>query len=206
MAVRDADALITRARAALAQPTSYVLGVGGWTGSGPAPAQPGCVTDVATYYRTLTSQTSARALRYRAGFERSGIDIATLPSLACDCSGFITWALEIPRFPAPRLGGWLDTSAICNDAVRTRRLFQRIDHPERGALWVAPDHGQEQGHVGLITEVAGDAVAAVLHCQADNYALPLQPGKDRSAIRETGVEPFLALPGLMVVRWLHFSG
>lgn len=207
------DELLARARSALAMPTLYLLGCGGWTDDEPGPhPQPGREVVVAQRLEAMRLQDPPKHQRYLAEAAAAGIDLAALPLVmpACDCSGFVCWALGLPR----RSGGhWLNTDAIWRDAQRTTpQLFRRDDSdaaPRRtrpGALLVYPAPAEgEVGHVGVVTQVdAAGQPTRVLHCAPENFLAPPVAGV-RNAIAETGPGLF-ADPHTIAVWCLRLDG
>jgi len=102
----------------------------------------------------------------------------------CDCSGFVAWALGIDRYQPGRVAGgdWVETTAVCRDAMAGFGLFSHTTEPEPGDVIVYPDKGRKQGHIGVVVAVDGGKVTNVVHCAASH-----RPG----AIKETGPEVFL---------------
>ncbi len=211
-----ADELIARARRALATPTLYFLGAGGYYGNdaGP-PAQPGIEAPVG---RMLDRLSSAKRRRYEAEARAAGIDIDALRPLTrpfCDCSGYVCWALGIPRAPARGAQrGWVWTESIYSDALRPGAGFARLDSDATplacrpGAMLVFPSPGGEQpGHIGIVSEVdANGAPRRVLHCSSLNFLIAPEGGGERSAIAETGPEVFaeqLAAPRPTIAVWFR---
>jgi len=195
----DAAQFIARAREALATPTLYRLGAGGHYGTDSGPrARPGVEANVQA---TLASLDADKRTRYEHEAHAAGIRLQDLPQTMpfCDCSGYVCWALGIPRAPAPDArSGWVWTHSIYEDALRPGGLFRREDSAQApltcraGALLVYPKApGEEAGHVGIVSQVddAGRPLQ-VLHCASQNFLLA-QPGRPHSAIAETGPQVFL---------------
>lgn len=207
----DTTAFLTRALSARALPTLYWLGKGGWTradeAAGRKPATPGRPLDVAREFELMRTQRPGVHAAYVAGLEKSGLTLAELPQQACDCSGFVCWALGVARDSAPWEGGWIGTDAVYADATGEQRLFRRLARAEVGAMLVFPKprgKGPEgpPGHIGIVTEVVSDgSVLRVLHCAPGNYLLPPGEGFSRNAIAETAPAMFDAEPGTLVVAW-----
>ncbi len=87
----------------------------------------------------------------------------------CDCSGFVSWCLGISRqssnaFLRKVNGGWVETTGIVKDAKAKDGLFTQVTTPVPGNLLVYGDNETGQGHVGIITTVAGGKASAVAHC------------------------------------------
>jgi hypothetical protein len=148
---------------------------------------------------------------YVKGLEQSGLTLAELPQQACDCSGFVCWALGVPRDGAVVPGGWIGTDAVYADATGPQRLFKTVDKAAPGVLVVFPKpqgQGPEgpPGHIGIVTEVAADgSLARVLHCAPDNFLLQPPDGLPRNAIAETGPAHFDADPRTRFVAWRGFE-
>jgi hypothetical protein len=209
------DAFLQRARSASSMPTLYWLGKGGWTRAeqkaGQVPAEPGRRIEVAREFEAMRRQRPKVHAAYLAALAQSGLSLAALPALACDCSGFVCWALGIARDSAPWNGGWIGTDAVHADALAARRLFRPAERAAPGAMLVYPKpRGQgadgPPGHIGIVTAVASDGkVSRVLHCAPDNYLLPPSAGLPRNAIAETGTELFDADPRCLLVAWRGFD-
>lgn len=73
----------------------------------------------------------------------------------CDCSGFVSWVLELGRAPKMTRWWWLETTAIWKDVTGKQKVFQKIDKPEPGCIVVFPDKNGHQGHIGLVSSVDG---------------------------------------------------
>jgi len=106
---------------------------------------------------------------------------------ACDCSGFVLWALREPRrFGQGVNAPWIDTSWMWNETEKRKTLFLTERTPRPGCLVVYPDDViAAQGHVALVTEVEDGAVRRIIHCSSVNARLegeailetePPQPG------------------------------
>lgn len=106
----------------------------------------------------------SRGIKYRlgsGGFEPQ--DSLPTRNGYCDCSGFISWVIEISRFqadkdkPWSKVLPWIETTAIYMDAVGTQRLFKQIPSPIPGCLAVYPDRKvlgvRHSGHVALVSRV-----------------------------------------------------
>jgi hypothetical protein len=211
----DAAAFLQRALSAVAMPTLYWLSKGGYTqaeaATPAARAQPGRPIDVAHEFEVMRRQRPQVYAAYAAALTQSGLTLAELPQQACDCSGFVCWALDVARDGSPLPGGWLGTDAIYADATGPKHLFTAVDQPSPGVLVVYPKpqvQGTEgtPGHIGIVTEVAADgSVTRVLHCAPDNFLLPPPAGQPRNAIAQTGPAHFAADPRTRYVAWLGFE-
>ncbi len=211
----NTEAFVQRALSAVALPTLYWLGKGGWTqaeaAQPAASARPGRPIDVAREFEAMRRQRPQVHAAYLAGLAQSGLTLAELPPQACDCSGFVCWALGIARDGAPLEGGWIGTDAVYADALGAQRLFTPVERAAAGVLMVFPQprgQGSEgpPGHIGIVTAVAADgSVARVLHCAPENLLLPPPAGLPRNAIAQTGPEHFAADPRTRFVVWRGFE-
>ena len=209
--------LISLARQACATPTLYRLGGGGYYGpSGtPRPPAPGVVESVTA---VLAQMPEAKRLRYEAEAREAGIDLQALAGRSlpfCDCSGFVTWALGLPRAPSPHArSGWLWTNSIYEDSKRDGGPFSRIHSDgERlacrpGALLVYPSPNEDEpGHIGLVSETdAHGRPLRVLHCSSTLMIESARAGQPLTAIAETdaGVfETMLDAPQPTIAVWCH---
>lgn len=178
----DADKLIARARSMTGRRILYWAGAGGTD-----PGAPDCTTQLAVgrAWPGLPADERARLLPIA---QAAGLD-PTDPDLvvpACDCSGFVCWALGIPR--RRPTGAWINTDSIWADASGPQRAFVHRPEASVGDLVVYPKPIDARfGHIGIVTAVDGAGRALrVLHCSADNFALA--PAGD--AIRETAPAAF----------------
>jgi cell wall-associated NlpC family hydrolase len=207
MPVTSEDTVAQRARSALGMPTSYWLGQGGWQGAG-RPDEPGTPFDpVRTLAALLEPGRPAadreRHARYTAGLAQAGLAPASLPRVACDCSGFVYWALQLQRGGANPPVPELNTTAMWDDASdpAKRRFLVPADGPSEGAMLVYPKSAPDDfGHVGILVRDAQGGFE-VIHCDAHNYLLPPAPGAARNSIAQTGTAKFDANPRTLVVRW-----
>ena len=179
----DAQDFIARGRTMLHQGTVYWAGAGG--------TDPLCDTaaqslDPAAVWPSLPREEQARLANLKQELDRRGAG----PVPACDCSGFVAWALGLAR-SRPAVPGWhggdLWTGSIHDDAVGAQTLFQDGAGSARvGSLLVyAKPVGERYGHVGIVTAVdARGRATRVLHCSADNF----KDGGD--AIDETATTHF----------------
>lgn len=137
-------------------------------------------------------------------------------SHACDCSGFVLWALGVNRYQPlfqflyKELGYyWMNTDGMIADARNPTGLFSVADKPLPGDILVYPSNyyakklgwkgsGPRIGHTGIIAETIQSGVSnQVIHCASSNMK------KFGDAIGITDFTPFTAVPYTKVVR---FSG
>ena len=142
---------------------------------------------IAARARTLTRAREAvgKGIRYKLG--KGGFDPTKPIKNACDCSGFVAWAIGIPRQLPPGTGAWLQTDSYWQGGrTAGEGLFDAVDERrvEPGDLVVYPDRNGKQGHIGIVSVVEEGRATRVIHCSS---------GNDRQfgdAIRETGPEVF----------------
>ena len=193
------DQAMERARSALAMPTLYWLDAGGQKDARNAmPARPGEITDVKRRFAEMQAKAPDKAKLYLAGLAQTGLTMEQLPQETCDCSGFVTWALGIPRNPSAI--GWVNTDNMHADAIGAQKMFVRLSQARVGALLVYPSAGPgEVGHVGLVSEVDAKGQASrVIHCAPDNFLREPPTGEPRNAIAETECDHFDAVPATVV--------
>ena len=123
--------------------------------------------------RTLQRAREAlgRGTKYKLG--KGGFDPTRPLTHECDCSGFVAWAIGIPRELPPRSGHWLATDNYWRggspvaDGLFNRAADGRV---QPGNLYVYPDSGGRQGHIGIVTRVgAAWEPTRVLHCSQGNF-------------------------------------
>jgi hypothetical protein len=206
-----------RALSARQTSTLYWLGKGGWTAqeqrSGPTPTGPGRRIDLAQELVRARRERPAVHAAYGAELDQLGMPMDALPTLACDCSGFVCWALGVPRDDAPLPGGWINTDAMFADALGKQTLFGPVQGPATpGCLLVYPKPSNarragQPGHVGIITAVdATGRVTQVLHCAPANFKIAPADGLPRNAIAETDTALFDEDPRTLVVAWRQHQG
>ena len=179
----DAQEFVARGRSMLGRGTVYWAGAGGTDPLCESAAQrldPGAV------WPTLPRQEQMRLASLKEQLDRRGGG----PVPACDCSGFVAWALRLARMH-PAIPGWhggdIWTGSIHDDVVGAQSLFEDGRGVARlGSLLVyAKPAGERYGHVGIVTAAdAGGRATRVLHCSADNF----KDGGD--AIAETATTHF----------------
>lgn len=157
--------LLARARAATGQPTVYWIGTGGRDPRAPLPSEQ---TSVGAKWAQLDAEKKAQFLPLA---QAAGIDVNDPDKYvpACDCSGFVLWALGMERQAAG--GGWINTDAIWADAKGPQRLFEHIVPARPGALVVYPKPADENfGHIGIVIEADAQGRATLIaHCSAENF-------------------------------------
>jgi peptidoglycan hydrolase-like protein with peptidoglycan-binding domain len=116
----------------------------------------------------------AEKIKYVLG--KGGFDPTKTLTHECDCSGFIAWAIGIPREFPPGSGRWLDTDAYWKgggDAAKAAGfpLFHNVPAAEvqPGDLIVYPDQSGKQGHIGIISGVDEHGELKVIHCSKGNW-------------------------------------
>lgn len=112
---------------------------------------------------------------------------------ACDCSGFVAWALGLNRFmrgtawyDATHNGEWFNTDAVVRDALSPYGFVSKVEDAEPGALIVFPRAGAgSYGHIGIVSAVGEKPEdMRVIHCSGGN-------GRKGDAIQETDAKVFL---------------
>jgi Putative peptidoglycan binding domain/CHAP domain len=105
-----------------------------------------------------------------------GLDPTKPLSHKCDCSGFIAWAIGIPREFPPGSQRWLDTDAYWNGGGAAAKaagfpLLQQVAAAaaQPGDLIVYPDQGGHQGHIGIISDINENGQLRVIHCSKGNF-------------------------------------
>jgi len=122
--------------------------------------------------------------RARTGLEETttyvlgqgGFDPTKMLTKKCDCSGFVAWAIGIPREFPPGSNRWLDTDAYWNGGGAAAKaagfpLLKNVAaaDAEPGDLIVYPDHGGMQGHIGMISGMDSHGELKVIHCSKGNF-------------------------------------
>ena len=160
------EQLLARAHAATGHGIVYWIGTGG---RDPDAALPSAPTSVGAIWPGLAPDKKAEfaPLAQAAGID---VDDPTLVLPACDCSGFVCWALGIDRQAGD--GAWINTDTLWEDAKGRQREFEPLAQARPGALVVYPKAGSHEnyGHVGIVIEADAQGRATlVAHCSADNF-------------------------------------
>jgi hypothetical protein len=165
------DILLQRALSMVGRNTVYWPGHGGHVGGARSAAEP---LAVGAEWPRLDAMQRAELLPIA---QAAGLDVLdpNLEVMACDCSGFVCWALGMPRRVAPDAfttpDGWIHTDSIHADALGSGQLFQAREHAAPGCIVVYPKPPDKAfGHIGIVTaaDVAGKATR-VVHCGAENF-------------------------------------
>lgn len=147
------------------------------------------ILQTASKDQTLMRAQSALGLKTIYKLGKGGFDPAKPMTASCDCSGFVAWAIGLPRELPPKSDKWLDTDAyyMGGKPVKSGLFFEvKVIDAEPGDLLVYPDKGGSQGHIGIVTQVDLSAPTYVVHCSNGNYK------NYNDAIRMTGPGVFLA--------------
>jgi hypothetical protein len=123
---------------------------------------------------------------YKLG--KGGMDPSKPLTIQCDCSGFIAWAIGIPRELPPQSNKWLSTDEYWAGGKPTKpNLCTQISLNQAavGDLLVYPDSGGSQGHIALVTAVADNRPSLIIHCSNGNFK------HFQDAIRQTPPDVFL---------------
>jgi len=113
----------------------------------------------------------------------------------CDCSGFQSWVIGLPRHYTFGRHKWISTTDIYRDAMGAQALFRRIDAPVPGCLVVYGDPvGGGQGHVAIVTEGEGKKLRGI-DCSYSVYnrSEKKRPGRG-NAITERNIGFFTRKP------------
>lgn len=185
----DVQQFITRARKMQGRRTVYWPGAGG--------REPGATAASETVKPALVwaGLSAAEQLELAPLAAAAGIDLTDRDAVreACDCSGFVCWALGLARRQSAvtswtSADGWINTDSIWRDATGAQVLFLQLapGHLRIGALLVYPKPADAPyGHVGIVTAVSPHGQAMrVLHCSAENFK------STGDAVGETSAAPF----------------
>jgi hypothetical protein len=115
----------------------------------------------------------------------------------CDCSGFVAWAIGIPRELPPGSDRWLQTDTYWVGGGEVGAgLFDRVTEAEAkpGDIYVFPDSNGRQGHMGIISRIDDRRPTHVIHCSAGNFR------RTDDAIQETDPSVFAVHPRVRIVR------
>ena len=170
----NVEQLLHRAHTQAGHATIYWPGAGGRD-----PATP-LASDTVKPALVWAGLDGAQKLELKPFADAAGIDLndRNAERQACDCSGFVCWALGLARHQASAASwtsgdGWINTDSIWADASGSQGLFIRvpIGRLPVGALLVYPKPPDKAyGHVGIVTEVSANGAATrVLHCSAGNF-------------------------------------
>ena len=135
---------------------------------------------------------------YKLG--KGGIDPTKSLTPQCDCSGFIAWAIGIPRELPPGSNKWLSTDEYWAGGKPTKPgLLTQIElsHALIGDILVYPDSGGNQGHIALINQVDNNSPSYIIHCSSGNY------NHYGDAVRIT--EPSVFLSGNHITRVMRIN-
>lgn len=204
------ETFLARAHRALQMPTLYWLGFGGVAGALVQDSQPGTPIDAAAELQRLQRTHPVKYAAYSAGMKEAGLTVADLPARACDCTGYVAWALGIARHPVKLAGkseAWFFTNDIHADARGAQQSFVQLDAPQVGAMLVYPgvESQGKVGHIGIITAVEDGQALRMLHCAPENFLLPPTGDKPRNAIAHTGTERMSAEVSTLIVAWKGFA-
>jgi hypothetical protein len=152
--------------------------------------------------RTLTRARSGLGLKTIYDLGEGGFDPTKPLTKLCDCSGFIAWAIGIPREFPPRTDRWMDTDAYWGGGGAAAKaagfpLLTRVEVSEAvaGDLMVYPDSpGGGEGHMGIISSTDADGLK-VIHCSRGNWR-----GPKHDAVQETDARVFTSNSRTRVMR------
>jgi hypothetical protein len=122
--------------------------------------------------QTLTRAHNALGLKTVYKLGKGGFDPTKPMTPQCDCSGFIAWAIGIPRELPPGSGKWLSTDEYWAGGrpVKTGLFTQiQLSNALVGDLLVYPDSGGNQGHISIINQVDNNMPSFIIHCSHGNY-------------------------------------
>lgn len=180
----DAHTVLERAVSMAGRRTIYWAGAGG---TDPHALTPFQALPIGAQWPHLSAQEQAQ---FAPLAEAAGLDVddPRLVAPACDCSGFVCWALGISRHPDDHT--WINTDTIWDDARGRNVQFRKLAQAAVGCLVVypkppLPSH-EKYGHVALVTAVDAHGKATqIVHCSADNFR-----NAPHDAIKLTTPDPF----------------
>jgi cell wall-associated NlpC family hydrolase len=114
--------------------------------------------------------TLSKGTKYVLG--KGGIDPIRPLTSQCDCSGFVAWAIGIPRQLPPVTGEWLSTDQYWAGGKPVKAgLFSQIKLADAvaGDLLVYPDSGGHQGHISIINQADNGLPSFIIHCSLGNW-------------------------------------
>ena len=114
-----------------------------------------------------------------------------------DCSGFVAWAIGIPRELPPGSGRWLQTTTYWEGGGNVGQgLFDESDpaRAEPGDIYVYPDMRGKQGHMGVISAAQSGRPIKIIHCSKGNF------NRHGDAIRETNPDVFVRHPKSRIMK------
>jgi hypothetical protein len=124
-----------------------------------------------------------RGTIYELGAGGTADDIGRPLTRQCDCSGFVCWAIGVPRECPPGSDHWLYTDNIWEGGGDVGKgLFDEIQQgaAQTGDLYVYPaPNSSSHGHIAIITAVTNGAPNQILHCSLSNFE------RTGDAVRET---------------------
>ncbi|MBL8340186.1 MAG: CHAP domain-containing protein [Rubrivivax sp.] len=144
--------------------------------------------------------------QYDEAMRQLGLRFDDLPRRACDCSGFVAWALGVARQQPLAGSEWMNTDSIHADATRGHSQFEVVTVAQPGDFLVYPSPGKPKpGHIGIVSEVdAAGRPLKVIHCAPDNFRI-VQPDGRRTAIAATDLAIFEASPATRIVAYKRFN-
>lgn len=143
--------------------------------------------------QTLERARSGLGKRTKYVLGKGGINPVKPLTKECDCSGFVAWAIGIPRELPPGSDHWLQTTTYWQgDGGHFDPVPKGEAQP--GDLYVYPDFNGKQGHMGIITSTKNGVPEKVLHCSSGNYR------RTGDAIQETPTTLFTSHPKSRVMR------
>ncbi len=163
---------------------------------------------IATCGTQQTMKRAKSALKHKTVYKlgKGGFDPSKPMTTQCDCSGFIAWAIGIPRELPPKSNKWLSTDQYWAGGKPVKAgLFKQKDLSEAavGDLLVYPDSGGHQGHISVISAIKNNKPSLIIHCSSGNFK------NFGDAIRETDPAIFLAgnhKTRLMSINYELFKG